>query len=418
MGKEKRLYWQWAVMVFGVGSKTVWEKCGQYDGIENFCEALMNGAVSGLDERTEELVRKISLDDAAELLRICSESGQRVSCFDDEDYPERLKLIQDPPAVIYRLGSFDIPEDRSVIAISGARQPSDYSLGVTEHLCRELAKRNTSVVTGCAEGIDQTALLASAEAGGIPVGVVAGPLGVSGPKLTEEFIKTVTGNGVMISEYYPGCKANTKSFAARNRISVGLSQALVFVECAANSRGLNNYEHARAQGKPVLCVPPRDILDSRYFGQRDLIRNGCAPMFSVDDIAYATEGETTGGSTLSESYRPAETSLYFEEARLEKQREKEEAAAKRRKSSVKKADRSRDGAKAEPNEKAPAQEADISALTEAEREIWELLRGGDMSSDGIALKTGREITEVLEILTSLELKGLAESLPGKRFGLA
>src|SRR5207245_9136178 len=83
----------------------------------------------------------------------------------DERYPELLRAIYDPPAVLYCDGSVE-PGDRQAVAIVGSRRATPYGLRITETLAGELSALGFTIVSGFARGIDAAAHRAAMAAGG------------------------------------------------------------------------------------------------------------------------------------------------------------------------------------------------------------------------------------------------------------
>src|SRR5690554_3268364 len=72
-------------------------------------------------------------------------------CLYEENYPENLKNISDPPPVIYYKGEpdFSFP----AVAIVGARGCSEYGKKVAGKIAYELSERGITVISGLARGI-------------------------------------------------------------------------------------------------------------------------------------------------------------------------------------------------------------------------------------------------------------------------
>src|SRR5665213_649252 len=71
----------------------------------------------------------------------------------DEEYPERLGEIYDPPAVLWIRGDAAVLK-RPGIAVVGTRQPTPYGTGMAEMLSRDLAGRGMAILSGMARGVD------------------------------------------------------------------------------------------------------------------------------------------------------------------------------------------------------------------------------------------------------------------------
>ena len=90
-----------------------------------------------------------------ELVRVGEQKGQ-ILTFADEDYPERLREIFDPPPVLWVLGDVKLLA-RPAIAIVGTRHPTPYGTGMAEILARDLASPKLVILSGMARGIDTAA---------------------------------------------------------------------------------------------------------------------------------------------------------------------------------------------------------------------------------------------------------------------
>ena len=381
-----------------------------YDDIVEFMTALDDHMVSGLNDKELQRIGKYSLKDAEIIKKRCEDLGINIYCYESEGYPDRLKRIANPPAVLYTYGNLDFLNDKCVISVVGSREPSEYSVKITKHICADLIRRNCLLASGFAGGIDQIANRVAIENNSRPIAVCGTALDCDYPKGSNELKKQIAENGVIISEYFPGYKPFGNAFVNRNRILTGLSNAVLFTECSKESHGLDNVNHAISQGKQVFVVPPHDIYDSRYFGQRDLIRNECQPVFGAEDIVYSLGNERYQSLRLVESLGeftlPAEDSAILNNG--------EPKTVKHRKSKRKVPD-SKTVSETDVVKTIP--EPDLSGLDDTQKSICKLLKSGNMLVDEIAAKLGMDISDVLAQLTELELYGTVKSYPGKIFGL-
>src|ERR1700759_1015116 len=74
-----------------------------------------------------------------ELVRVAEQKGH-ILTFTDEDYPNQLREIFDPPPVLWVLGDVKLLA-RPAIAIVGTRHPTPYGTGMAEVLARDLGSR-------------------------------------------------------------------------------------------------------------------------------------------------------------------------------------------------------------------------------------------------------------------------------------
>src|SRR6202453_1297779 len=99
-----------------------------------------------------------------ELVRVSEQKGALLT-FEDEDYPEQLREIFDPPPVLWVLGDAKLLA-RPAIAVVGTRHPTPYGTGMAEVLSRDLGGRRMVILSGMARGIDTAAHRGAISAGG------------------------------------------------------------------------------------------------------------------------------------------------------------------------------------------------------------------------------------------------------------
>ena len=72
----------------------------------------------------------------------------------DEDYPQLLREIQDPPFVLYGKGEKDFLNKVNKLAVVGTREPSLYGYESLKFILHPLLEREWLIVSGFAKGID------------------------------------------------------------------------------------------------------------------------------------------------------------------------------------------------------------------------------------------------------------------------
>ncbi|MDE5577828.1 MAG: DNA-processing protein DprA, partial [Oscillospiraceae bacterium] len=326
--------------------------------------------------------------------------------FDDGLYPERLKSIYNPPAVLFCRGDMGCLESDFSISVVGTRKPSDYSVRVTAALVRELCSFGITIVSGFAVGIDITANLSAARCGGKTIAVLGCGLDRDYPKENVQYRSEIEANGLFISEYYPLAGGTRASFPARNRILSGLSLGTIVSEAAVKSGALITANLALSQGKDVFALAPHDLFDKRYGGNVALIRDGAACLCGVKDILYEYY-ENYGHKIANASSAMAalfpdgnNSSAYKQASRIDPLAEDTKEYA---------------------NENAetgiPAQEYDASTLEGDEAKVYGLLKeaGKPLLADELAEMCGMDISDMLMLLTDLELEGAVMSAAGQSY---
>jgi len=236
---------------------------------------VLAGAVRGLDaERVgeEEQRRSLAL-------------GIAILTLDDQDYPERLRLIPDPPRVLYRLGDL-LPQDGAGIAVIGARAATAYGRTVAERLGRELATAGVTVISGLARGIDGCAHRGALAGGGRTVAVLGTGLDRLYPPEHRRLADDVAAQGALLSEFPLGAEPEPWHFPLRNRVISGLARGVVVVEAAVRSGALGTADMALEQGREVFAIPG-PITSPTSAGTNRLIRQGAGLVEGARDVLEA-----------------------------------------------------------------------------------------------------------------------------------
>lgn len=235
----------------------------------------------------QQLVRVLgdkSLDHAERVLEKCEMLGLRIMTFQDADYPNRLKQLADPPAVLYVRGRTFHFDEEAAIGVVGTREASVYGRQCAELFGMELARGGALVVSGMAEGIDSCAIRGALKGGGQVVSVLAGGVDVPFPPQHRYLYEDVAAAGALISEYPPGTPHKGHHFLARNRILSGLSLGVLAVECREHSGTMSTVNHAIEQNRDIFAVPGPILAAPMSEGPNALIRQGARLVTCAGDI--------------------------------------------------------------------------------------------------------------------------------------
>src|SRR5882757_3930414 len=156
--RTAQLAWLALVLTPGMGAIRTWKVARRLGEPERLFEASLTDLEGmGMPAHSAQFVFEHKARAAAEeeMTRVV-ESGGRILTLSDEEYPERLREIYDPPAVLWIRGSVESLA-RPGIAVVGTRQPSPYGSGMAELLSRDLANRRLVILSGMARGVDTAA---------------------------------------------------------------------------------------------------------------------------------------------------------------------------------------------------------------------------------------------------------------------
>lgn len=202
---------------------------------------------------------------------------------EDKEYPEQLKLIEDPPKKLYVLGDEKILKEKS-IAIIGSRNCTPYGELESFKFSEQLTKHGLVITSGMAIGIDSYAHKGCISQNGKTIAVLGSGFNNIYPKENAElFKKIIDTGGAVISEYAPSVEPSSDKFRKRNRIVSGLSIATLIVEAEYRSGTTITARYAKKQGKPVFCIP-NSIENNKGVGTNEMLKNGAFLATNADDI--------------------------------------------------------------------------------------------------------------------------------------
>lgn len=392
-------YWLWLSMVFGAESMAMWKTVNAYGGASEAYYGLVSGETDiKLTEKQIGNTEKYSLEQAESLIDYCQDRKINLICFDSHEYPDSLRHIVNPPAVLYYKGNIACISGERNIACVGTRNPSQYTVSIVSEICRELAGYGFTMISGFAVGVDIASHLAAVSENRPTVCVLGCGLDVNYPaenfKFRDSIIKS---GGVFISEYPPGTPAYVANFPKRNRILSALGKATIVFEAAEKSGSINTASISVEQGKELFCIPPSDIKDKRYAGNINLLKSTATPLYSCDEILDFFNTERIDKKVFSESVNKS-------------------TVRKRSPLPTKKAS----SVKNKPTEKhekyrTERENEKYKSLTPVQRAIVDALKGGSLHADDIARKTDIGIVDLMAELTELEMDDVIVALPGKFF---
>ena len=335
-----------------------------------------------------------SMERVDEILGECTRLGVDIITFPDTNYPQRLRQIPDPPAVLYVKGRIFQFDDEVAIAVVGARKPTPYGEKWAERFGLELASGGALVLSGIAEGLDSCAVRGALKGGGPVVCVLAGGVDQYFPPQHRYLYEDVAAAGALISEYPPGTPHYGHHFPRRNRILSGLSLGVLAVECRPFGGTMSTVNHALEQDREVFAVP--GTLDAPMSeGPNLLIQQGAKLVTRGKDILEEYYSRFPGKLAASAPLTPEAA-----RARLMANgpQTKEEPAAPQNTART-----------------VIPREEQKDRFTDDELTLLAALMAGDRSADQLVEQTQIPTRRVLSALTMLQVQKVVEELPGRRF---
>ncbi len=266
----------------------------------------------------------------AELQRLDEQSAGFLT-HDCAEYPERLREIYDPPAVLWYRGDTSLLSLPG-IAVVGTRHPSPYGSGMAQMLSRELALRGLTILSGMARGVDTEAHKGALEAKGKTIAVWGTGVDVIYPKENKRLAEQILlGGGCILSEFPLGTFPAPQNFPVRNRVLSGMSVGVLVVEAAEHSGTRITARCAMEQNRDVYAVPG-NVTNKGSWTPNTLIMQGAKLTATWEDVwedlpsqvrleleeqieASRESGSTVSASLFAENNLPPTERLVFEQLR-------------------------------------------------------------------------------------------------------
>ena len=366
--------------------------------------SLPEDALLALDPTGAAAVRRAAFRPGAARDRIAG-AGLQAVCRCSSRFPERLRELPDPPAVLHIAGDPSALADATAVALVGARRGSPYGLEVARGLGYALSAAGTTVVSGLALGVDAAAHVGALGAGGRVVAVLAGGADRPYPAQNRALRRRVAERGCVVSELPPGVGPHRWAFVARNRIIAGLAAMTVVVEATERSGSLTTADFAAEVGRAVGAVPGQ--VTSRFAaGANALLAAGAVVVRDAGDILDVVVGPTAGEAAAAAGPAASDATAVVATA-----------AGPAGATATAPVSRAAGPAAAGPRRTSPATASSAAPAVPLEPQLRRLLRAIERGHGTPAELAGDAAAfgQVLHDLTELELRGLVRRDFGGRY---
>ncbi len=370
-------------------------------------------------------------------------------CYDDPYYPERLKIINNPPCMFYYRGRLNLIDDYPCFAFVGTRKCSVDGFRLAYKTAYTAASRGAVIVNGLADGIDGACIAAALDANEYAIGILGCGIDRIYPEKNRELFYRLSASGLILTEFPPFTEPRGSNFPIRNRVISGLCLATAIFEANADRSGaMITARHALEQGRGIFAVPGNPE-DTRYSGALELIKDGAGILTEADDILseyalmFPHRINMRHVPSIPEEHLKKHIENCFDKPGGKKSVEKtvKNTVKKTTKRSVETSDKTSkvkeksvnvseknipnvnenatDKQDTHVNNKVKsAPTVDLSLLSVTEKQIADLFAElKELSADDIAAK-GFKIDDVLSSITLLEVYGYIHGVPGGRYRLS
>ncbi len=192
----------------------------------------------------------------------------------DNEYPEELKVIANPPFVLFYKGNFSLMKKNSLCLVG--ETSSDIILNYV-HQAVEQTSKNNVLITNYFKGLEEVIVNYYLQNNKEIIFVSCN--GIDEPYFAKNI--HIKDNLLLISEYPTGVNINKKRLKERNRIVAAISDALIVFSSKKESGIMNLVTNFLNQGKEIYCYPG---LQNENDGNNLLIKDGANLITSIDDI--------------------------------------------------------------------------------------------------------------------------------------
>lgn len=301
---DERLPWLWLASGLGFAPRALQPLLSAYGDAAGVyahrAQLLREGLVTPGQQRA---LASSRAEEFQERLGLHLRAGYRVLCYGDEEYPARLREIDDPPAVLYLQGEARFLSESLLVGMVGTRRPSAYGMEAARFLGKGLAEAGALLVSGLADGLDSEAHKAAVAAGTPTVAVLGTAVDRTYPARNATLRELIAKNGAVVSEYPIGTAGQGHYFLLRNRIIAGLSRGLVVTEARRRSGTMSTVRYALDGGRDVFAVPG-SIFSPLSEGTNWLLQQGAKPVLSARDVLeeYGLGGDAAAAERALEEH--------------------------------------------------------------------------------------------------------------------
>lgn len=198
------------------------------------------------------------------------------------EYPQRLKQINDAPALLYVHGNLNILSDPQ-LGIVGSRNPTQSGHNNAYEFAKHLAQTGLCITSGLALGVDGASHHGAIDGNGPTIAVIATGIDRVYPAKHRELAYQIVETGAIVSEFPIGTHPDSRHFPRRNRIISAMSYGVLVVEAALKSGSLITARLAMEQNREVFAIPG-SIHNPLAKGCHQLIRQGAKLVETAEDI--------------------------------------------------------------------------------------------------------------------------------------
>jgi DNA processing protein len=173
---------------------------------------------------------EFAFNKAREQVELANKLGHMIVSRLDKSYPKILKVILDPPPILFCAGNIDLLS-KDIITIIGTRNPTEHGSSIADRVTQWFSEEGWVVASGLAKGIDTIVHQSCLNVGGSTISILAHGLEKIYPAQNKQLAQNILDNdGLLISEYGYNSYVGKANFVERDRVQAALAKAVVLVQ--------------------------------------------------------------------------------------------------------------------------------------------------------------------------------------------
>ncbi len=282
---DKLLHTVWLSLSCTPGLETFSKLLNRFSSPEKIYDADGESIASCIGSRSSDynLLIDKSLERTKRIIDFCKRKNIGILTYFDDNFPENLRKIKNPPVLIYYRGVLPDFNNETFISIVGTRLLTEYGKKNAFSVSCDLARAGAVIVSGMAIGIDGVAHSGALAAGKKTVAILGCGIDICYPIHHRKLAQNIVKCGCVITEYAPGTRPDRHNFPTRNRLISGLSDATLLIEGRERSGALITARRALEQRRFVYALPG-NVGNANSEASNLIIKNGAKLFTSADDI--------------------------------------------------------------------------------------------------------------------------------------
>lgn len=281
---DNEVLYIWLSRINGVGPILATRLINYFGNIEQIYKAEdidlleVEGIGVGL---VKEIRSNKNLEESKVLAERCRKKEIQIITRSSNKYPNRLKINDKAPIVLYVRGT--LKEYECAVSIVGSRRCNEYGKNITVELAEGLSKLKIPIISGMAKGIDGYAHTVALNSNNYTIAVLGTSVDRCYPVEHINLMDKIIEHGAVVSQFPLGSKNIRENFAKRNEVIAMLSDKIVVIQASQKSGALYTAKYGMSIKKEVYTTPG-NIKDELSAGTNNLLYCGVKPYLSIETL--------------------------------------------------------------------------------------------------------------------------------------